>query len=376
MLAIFRNPRTGLYSSAEFKIPLTDSESTVSLDLKYCLKSIALQFISANGALGVNDAAEFRHFRYLLAVAEHKGFRAAAERLNLTQPSLSKQAQEFQEAFKLRLFQRTRSGRTRLTPTGTAFIPIARDLLDARDDAIAALLYIQKGATPVLRLGCSSFVDGDLCQSAYELHKQLMPSCAIYPTHGDTSQLLQELSNDRIDAAIVTLPVSDPRFRVENIKKDRLVVCLPADDPLASKAALLPIDIENKLTIFRHPAQHPMAHARLLELLSEIGVESDQQSHSSHPHDTQMLVKQGFGFALMREGTTLESGLTTRPIIGVDWTVDTVLVFKANTSLKTLPIVVRNLRRKYMPLEQNRIPKKPSLKVATKESATQDSLFG
>ena len=40
----------------------------------------------------MNDAAEFRHFKYLLAVAEHKGFRAAAERLNTSQPSLSKQA--------------------------------------------------------------------------------------------------------------------------------------------------------------------------------------------------------------------------------------------------------------------------------------------
>ena len=119
-----------------------------------------------------------------------------------------------------------------------------------------------------------------------------------------------------------------------------------------------------------------MAHARLLELLSEIGIESDEQSHASHPHDTQMLVKQGFGFALMREGTVLESGLITRPIIGVDWTVDTVMVFKASTTLRTLPIMVRNLRRKYMPSEQDRIPKKPSLRVAVKKSLAQDSLFG
>ena len=237
-------------------------------------------------------------------------------------------------------------------------------------------MYIQNSGTSVLRLGCSSFVDGNLCQAAYELHKQLVPSCVIYPTHGDTAQLLEELSNDIIDAAIVTLPVINSQFRVESIKKDRLVICLPADDPLAAKAALLPTDIEKKLTIFRHPVQHPMAHARLLELLSEIGIESDEQSHSSHPHDTQMLVKQGFGFALMREGTVLESGLTTRPIIGVDWTVDTALVFKANTSLKTLPIVVRNLRRKYMPSDQARLTKKPSLKVAIKELSAQDSLFG
>ena len=95
----------------------------------------------------MNDAAEFRHFKYLLAVAEHKGFRAAAERLNTSQPSLSKQAKEFQEAFQIELFQKTKSGRIRLTPTGSAFIAIARDLLEARDEAIAALLENSNGAS-------------------------------------------------------------------------------------------------------------------------------------------------------------------------------------------------------------------------------------
>ncbi len=324
----------------------------------------------------MNDAAEFRHFKYLLAVAEHKGFRAAAESLNVAQPSLSKQAQDFQEAFQIRLFQRTRSGRTRLTPAGIAFIPIARDLLEVRNEAIAALMYIQNSGTSVLRLGCSSFVDGALCQSAYEFHKQLVPSSLIRPSHGDTAQLLEELEKDNIDAAIVTLPVTDPRFRVENIRRDRLVVCLPADHALASKAALSPADIEKKLTIFQHPIHHPMGHARLLGLLAEIGIESEEQSHTSHPHDTQLLVKQGFGFALMREGTLLEDGLITRPIIGVDWTVDTAMVFKANTSLKTLPIIVRNLRRRYARTEHPKIPKRGPQRVDGMTVPSQDLLFG
>jgi DNA-binding transcriptional LysR family regulator len=52
----------------------------------------------------VDDFAEFRHFRYLLAVAQRKGFRAAAEALNTAQPSLSRQIKEFQDYYNLRLF--------------------------------------------------------------------------------------------------------------------------------------------------------------------------------------------------------------------------------------------------------------------------------
>jgi len=40
----------------------------------------------------------------------------------------------------------------------------------------------------------------------------------------------------------------------------------------------------------------------------------------------QALVKDGYGLVLIREGISLEEDLTTRPILGVDWTVDTAAV--------------------------------------------------
>jgi hypothetical protein len=40
----------------------------------------------------MNNLAEFRHFRYLLAIVEHKGFRAAAEHLRTAEPNLSVQS--------------------------------------------------------------------------------------------------------------------------------------------------------------------------------------------------------------------------------------------------------------------------------------------
>ena len=59
------------------------------------------------------------------------------------------------------------------------------------------------------------------------------------------------------------------------------------------------------------------------------------------------LVERGFGVALMREGTSLGPGLTTRPIFGVDWTVDTAMIFKEDTGLNYLPIIARSLRREF-----------------------------
>ena len=54
----------------------------------------------------MDDYAEFRHFKYLLAIIEHRGFRAAAEALHIAQPSLSRQAREFQDHYNFVLYRK------------------------------------------------------------------------------------------------------------------------------------------------------------------------------------------------------------------------------------------------------------------------------
>jgi len=294
----------------------------------------------------MNDWAEFRHFKYLLAIAEHKGFRAAAEYLHTAQPNLSAQAKQFQDFSEVHLFRKGKDGRIKLTATGVAFKPIAQGLLDARDEAIAALVAIERGEIRALKFGCASSVDRALFHEACKIHKELVPGCPVRAAHGDTVQLVEEIISNEIDVAIVTLPVNDLRLHLDEIRRDRLVVCLRGDHPLAAKAVLRPGELQENLTILYHPQRHPSAHERLLELLAEAGLKIDEYSRASHPIEIQELVKQGYGFALIREGTVLDTELITRPIMGVDWTVDTAIVYNKERHPKTIPVLVRHLKRR------------------------------
>jgi len=323
----------------------------------------------------MNDEAEFRHFKYLLAIAEHRGFRAAAEALHTSQPSLSRQVKEFQERFKIKLFRRLKGGRIQLTPAGEALRVIARDVLETRDQALEALEAIHRGEAEILRIGCTPFVDKEICRRSAEIQKSLVPASTVRYSTGETAPLMNELADDQLDVVIVSLPVSDDALRVEIVKRERLVVCLPADHSLAKKTALNATDLSQNLTVFRHPSQHPEAHERLRELLAELGVEFEEHSHTSHPHEMQEVVKTGDGFALLREGTPLIEGLVTRPILGVDWTVDTAMVFKRETRLKILPVIARNLRKQFWPDAAKEIAKKPPKKVRI-ESPSQMRLLG
>jgi DNA-binding transcriptional LysR family regulator len=263
------------------------------------------------------DWAELRHFRYLLAILERQGFRPAAEELHTSQPNLSVQARQFQDNASVRLYKKLKNGRIRPTETGVAFIALARMLLETRDEVIHALIAIERGQIGSVRFGCAPLVDQNLFRSFCAIHKEILPACSIRPTHGDTAQLAEEVLAGVVDAAIVTLPLKHPDLRIEEIRQDRLVVCLRRDNPLANRAALQATDLQENLAVLYHPQRHPDAHERLLELLAEEGVKIEEYSRASNPFEMQMLVKEGHGFTLIREGSALDEELTTCPIEGV-----------------------------------------------------------
>lgn len=291
------------------------------------------------------DWAEFRHFLYLLTVLEKGGFRIAAEELHTSQPNLTVQARRFQDHASICLFRKLKNGQIRPTETGVAFIALARLVLEVREEVIDALVAVERGEIGVVRFGSTPLVDQDLFRSFCALHKELLPRATVRPTHGDAAQLAKEILDGVVDAAIVTLPFAHPDFHVEELRRDRIVVCLRRDHPLAAKPVLQASDLQENLAVIYHPQRHPDAHARLLELLGDAGVTLEEYSCASHPSEMQILVKEGHGLALIREGTLLEDGLVTRRLSGVDWTVDTAVIYHKQRHPKTVPVLVRRLKR-------------------------------
>jgi DNA-binding transcriptional LysR family regulator len=292
----------------------------------------------------MHEWAELRHFRYLLKILEKQGFRVAADELHTSQPNLSVQARQFQENASVRLFRKLKNGSIRPTETGIAFIALARLLLDTCDEVINALIAVERGEIRTLRFGCSPLVDSNLFRKFCAVHREILPGCPIRPTLGDSEQLAEEITNGLVNAALVTLPLAYPDLHFENISRDRLVACLRRDHPLAGKLTLQIADLKDNLRILYHPKRHPSAHERLLELLADAGIKVEDYSHASHPSEMQMLVKEGHGFTLIREGTPLDAELIARPIAGVNWTVDTAVIYHKQQHPKTIPILVRKLR--------------------------------
>ncbi|MGO3033462.1 MAG: LysR family transcriptional regulator, partial [Microbacterium gubbeenense] len=86
-----------------------------------------------------------------IAVAEELHFGAAASRLKMTQPPLSRQIQQLERELETQLFSRT-SRRVELTQAGRALLPSARRLIDLAAKAVADVKSGGKGAAGPLTI--------------------------------------------------------------------------------------------------------------------------------------------------------------------------------------------------------------------------------
>ncbi len=89
---------------------------------------------------------------------------------------------------------------------------------------------------------------------------------------GDPIHTLQRLRHGALDCAILPLPIDRDTWNVLQIAQSPLVICMRANDPLASQSQLDINQVASRIKVFRDPELHPSAHARLVEMFAEVGI--------------------------------------------------------------------------------------------------------
>src|SRR6478672_12887440 len=182
---------------------------------------------------------ELRLIRYFVAVAETGNVTRAAERLHLSQPSLSAAIKQLEGQLGVELLHR-HGRRVTLTPAGELLARRGRELLD-HADAIADELRRHGAATPGrLRLGLSP-------TARYGVGPELLAACAaqapavmLYTSEDTTGGLLRDVAAGRLDLAVTFCAPEPPPAGVELelLREEPAIVHLPAGHPLADRATL------------------------------------------------------------------------------------------------------------------------------------------
>ncbi len=184
-----------------------------------------------------------RDLEYAVAVAEEGHFGRAAERCNVTQPTLSVQLRKLEESLGLILFERS-NRRVMLTPAGQSIIRQARAVL-AEAQRLLALASEGRGAplTGRLVLAAIQTLGPYLFPLVLRTLRQEFPVLSLALSEAKTAEILEGLRDGRIDAALISLPVSSSGLNVSPLFIEPFLLSCPADHALAQGGALRATDI-------------------------------------------------------------------------------------------------------------------------------------
>jgi len=203
--------------------------------------------------LDLERAVTLRQLRTFKAVADLKSFSLAAGKLGLSQPSVSYQVKELEEAVGLPLLDRL-GKRVQLTEAGTVLYSYARRTLDVLDEAALALEEMRGIKRGRLRVGASTTVGIYLLPAALGAFKKLHPGLVISLEIGTRIQVQEQVLRNELDLAVVGPAMKDPELTSAPFMSDELVVLAPAGHPLAAKRGLGLKDLAGEPFVMREPA--------------------------------------------------------------------------------------------------------------------------
>ncbi|AHF06585.1 LysR family transcriptional regulator [Desulfitobacterium metallireducens] len=183
-------------------------------------------------------------------VAEEKSFSKAAEDLFLSQPGVSLHIRNLENEFGTKLIYRS-SKRVELTPAGEILYQQACQIINLYTQAKEKINQIQSIVTGSLRIG-ASFTIGE-----YILPELVSQMAAKYSkldvsvTIANTEEIAQDLSQNRLDIALVEGRVSATEFILESFMEDEMVLIAPPGHPLTLLNKVTLKNMENQIWILR-----------------------------------------------------------------------------------------------------------------------------
>jgi LysR family hydrogen peroxide-inducible transcriptional activator len=181
-----------------------------------------------------------KQLRYFEALARHRHFGRAADACAISQPAMSVQIKELEESLGTELFERS-ARHVRLTSFGDAFALRVRDILQSVDELTDLARASREQLAGRLRIGVIPTVAPYLLPTIIGSLGRTHGSLDIHVRETLTQKLIEELTEGRLDAAVVALPVSEPSLTEVALFAENFVLVRPGEDegkPVPDRKAL------------------------------------------------------------------------------------------------------------------------------------------
>ncbi len=214
---------------------------------------------------------ELRQIRYAIAVADELHFHRAAQRLHMTQPSLSRQIKALEKELGVDLFVRTSRG-VELTPAGAEFTLQAGHAVRAVETAVRRAQEVGQGVIGHVSLGFVASAAVDILPRALAKHREQHPNVVVTLAELTTEQQTEALVAGELDIGLGRDAPLIRGLRVDTLRQEPVVVAVPATHPLAARNAVKISDVLGSALV-----KLPRGRARVIDDLIRAIVERTPQ---------------------------------------------------------------------------------------------------
>jgi DNA-binding transcriptional LysR family regulator len=253
--------------------------------------------------------------KYFLALCETLNFARAAERCNVSQPSLTRAVQKLEQELGGLLVVRDRR-LTHLTELGTLVRPMLSDVLSHSLRIKSAAEQHLGSRRKVLRLGYMPSVGPNRLTSLLALFGADQPEVELALVEASHFNLSDLLLNSRLDA-MVTAYVARPdkRLRYCRLYQEQIVVVAPGGHRFQKLQAVRLRELEGERFLFRTNCD---LGDLLLQCCRKQGFEPCITYRCARENWVQAMVAAGFGITVMPEFSHTNVATVARPLVDPD----------------------------------------------------------
>ncbi len=284
---------------------------------------------------------DLRLLGYVVAIAEEGSISAAARRMHLTQPTLSRQLRQLERQLGVELFSRAGRG---LVPTaaGDALVQRAGKVLaeaDAVLDDVRLAALGKRGRLTIAFAG--SAINGPLGQALGRIRAQLPDVDLRLVDLFDDADMSAGVLDGGVDVAVQRLPLRDARLARRVWTREPLSLFLPAGHAFARSAEPAPVAVLRDIPLVLWPREaSPQSYDEIIALCHRAGIVPRIAAEARSIQTILALVAAGFGAAVMTDSYRMlhRAGVATRRLAATSTTLH--LVWRADDDR---PLVTRLL---------------------------------
>lgn len=255
---------------------------------------------------------ELRVLRYFIEVARTQNITAAAERLHITQPTLSKQLMDLEDELGAKLFERGKR-RTTLTEDGMLLFQRAKEIVALADLTESAFRSTDERIAGDIAIGCGETKGMRLLVDAMKEMRAAHPGVTFRLSSGNFEDISDRLDGGLVDFGLFVGDAAVAKYDYIKLPhSDAWGLLMRADDVLAERATVRPQDLDGLALLCSRQA---VAGNELSGWLGREFGELDIVATYNLIHNATYMVEAGMGCAVSIEGlvNTSGTGLVFRP---------------------------------------------------------------